>query len=238
MINAPKKEKPSISGTVEEILRARPFIQDLFRIDAVNYSGLARHLVPEIQRGRGENKINIDAVIMAVKRFGDSVKGAELSEEVRKIISECSMFVKNDLVGLTVVKSNRIYDVVLDFQKSVDYLRGDVIYVLLSTSEIEIVTERKLARELMKRFRDSEILHTDPALALIGIRKPERATEIPGIISHFSRFLAMSGISLLHTTSVFTEINFVVHEKDASRAYTALDSEIKKERERYAGNAK
>ena len=234
MIGLVKKETPSTSKIVEEILESKPFVQDLFRIDAVNYSGLARHLLPEIQARRKDDKVNIDSAIMAVKRFGDTVKGTEVSEEVRKIISECSIFVKNDLTGLTVKKSSRIYDVILDSQSSVDYLRGEVIYVLMSTGEIEIVTERKIAKELLKRFKDSDVLHIDPALALIGVRKPERATEIPGIISHLSKFLAINDISLLHTACIFTEMNFIVHEQDASRAYTAIDNEIKKERKRHA----
>lgn len=227
------KNEQSISKMVNDILSSKPFIQDLFRIDAVNYSGLARYLIPEIQRRYGQDDINIDAVIMAVKRFGDTLDGSDTSEEVRRIVSECSMFVKNDLIGLTLRKSRHISDVVLEFQGSMNDLRGEVIYVLMSTSEVEIVTERKLAKELFKRFDGSEILHADPALALIGIKKPDRASEIPGIISHLSKFLALEGISLIHTICVFNEINFIVREKDASKAYTVLDAEIKKERQRY-----
>lgn len=236
MMEHVKKEKLSTSKIVEEILTSKPFIQDLFLIDVVNYSGLARHLVPEIQKRRKDDNVNMDAVIMAVKRFGDNVKGAELSEEVRKITSECSIFVKNDLTGITVKKSNRAYDVIRDSQNSVDYLRGEVIYVLTSTGEIEIVTERKVAKELLKKLDNSEIVHIDPALALIGIRKPERARETPGVLTHLSGFLAMNDVSLMHTACIFTEINFIVHEIDASKAYTVLDDEIKKERERYADN--
>lgn len=232
MIKNSEAEKLTVSQAVENILENKPFILDLFKIDAVNYSGLARHLVPEIQKHVGRNEININAVIMAVKRYGDSVGGAELSDSVRKVVSECSIFIKNDLMGLTVRKSKRIYDIVLDLQNTVDYLRGDVLYVLQSASEIEIVTERKTAKELLKRLGPSDILHKENALALIGIKKPERSLEIPGIIYYFSGFLAMNGVSLIDVAILFMEINFVVHEKDAARAYTILDNVVKAERQR------
>ena len=225
-----KKEKQSIAKTVDDILSSKPFIQDLFKIDAVNYSGLARHITPEIKTRLNKEKINTEAVIMAVKRYSEKAKGDEISEDVRKIVSKCSLFLKNDVSELTVRKSNRMYDVILDLQKKVDYLRGEVLYILQSTGEIEIVTDKKISNELLTLLCEEDILHKENALALIGVKIPETTISVPGVIYHLSGFLALEGITLIDTTSTFTEITFIINEKDASKAYSLLYQEIKKQR--------
>lgn len=231
MINNVKKDKPSISKTVEDILSAKPFIQDLFRTGMVNYSGVARHITPEIQRRLEKEKVNAEAVIMAVKRFGESVKGAQLSEKVGEIVSGCSLFVKNDLAELTLRKSKRIYDAIIDSQGKVDYLRGEIFYVLQSAGEIEIVTDQKIAGEFLKRVGKEDIMHKEMSLALIGIKIPEKTIEVPGVIYYFAGFLAMNGITLINVASTFTELSFIISDEHASRAYTIFSEVIKKARE-------
>lgn len=227
MIKNVKNER-SVSETVNEILTNKPFIQDLFRIDAVNYSGLARHLVPEVKKRLGKDEINIESVIVAVKRFGDHVNGVEFSEEVRRVIAGCTLFARNDLLGLTLRKSKTIYNNILELQNTVDSVGGEILYVLQSASVIEVITERKIVKELLKKNDDSDILHKSPALALIGVNKFESASEVPGVILCLSGVLTMHGITLIDVTSTYTELTFFVHEEDAAKAYTLLDKEIKK----------
>lgn len=225
-----KKGKPSVPKMVDEILDSRPFIQDLFRMDAVNYSGVARHLVPEIQRRLGKDKTNIEAVMMAVKRYGNSIKGDGVSDKIRGIVSKCSLFAKNDMIQITFMKSRKTYGIVQKIQDKVDYMRGEVLYVLQSTSEIEIVTERKIAAEFLRQFESSDILHKEDNLALVGVKIPEETIKVPGVICHFSGFLAVNGISIIDTISTFTEITYIISDKDASKAYVILDDVIKGER--------
>ncbi len=231
MAESVKIGKQSVSRTVEDILGSKPFILDLFRIDAVNYSGLARHIVPEIQKRLGKDKINIEAVIMGVKRFGEKIKtGEQLSKRILKIVSGCSLFMKNDLAEITLRKSKHVYDIIFELQNTVDYFRGEVLYILQSASEIEIVTDKRIAEELLKRIGDGDIIHRQNDLALMGIKKPQVTIDIPGLIHFFSGSLAKEGITLVDGTSTFTEITFVIKDKDASLAYTILDREIKRAR--------
>ncbi len=224
------KNEKTVSKTVDEMLNNKFFIHELFKIDAVNYSGLARYLLPEVRKSLGKENINPNAVIMAVKRFGDRAKDAEFSETIKKTISECSLFTINDLMGITLKKSKRLYDVILELQNEVDYIRGDVLYVRQSIGDIDIITERKIAKELLKKIDESDIIHKSPLLALIGVKKPEISSEVPGIIYSFAKVLAMQGIPIIDVTCTYMDLNFVVREEYASKAYSLLNGEIKKYR--------
>ena len=224
------KNELSVSKTVNEILSNKPFIQDLFRIDVVNYSGLARYIVPELKKRLGKDEINIDAVIVAVKRFGDHVSEVKFSDEVRKVIAGCTLFARNDLFGITLRKSKKAYDIISELQNTVDCIGGEILYILQSANEIEIITESKIAENVLKSIDESDIIHKSPALALVGVNKWENAIEVPGILCCLSGVLTMHGITLIDVTSTYMELTFFIHEEDAAKTYTLIDKEIKKYR--------
>jgi len=219
-------KKLSINRAVEDLLNAKPFIQDMFKIDVVNYSGLARYLLPTLQQDLDKENINLEAVIMAVKRYAEKVRGEPASDKVLSVLSKCDLRLKGDLVDITLNKTVENYSVAMAVYDKIDWNRGDIIHVYQSLAEIAILLDNKNKKYLKK----IEPVHIEENLAMITLKTPPEMVEVAGFVYYLLGLLSNEGINLIDVISTFTELNFVVKEEDGAETYNVLFSSIKNAR--------
>ena len=70
----------SIPEVVREIISKNRSVYDCMKMDLINYTALAVKIQPEIERVLG-NSVNVNTVVVAIKRFADSF---EIKEEVNE----------------------------------------------------------------------------------------------------------------------------------------------------------
>ena len=70
----------SVPEVVREIIIRNRSIYDCMKMDLVNYTALAVKIQPEIERVLG-NSVNINTVVVAIKRFSDSL---QIKEDIRE----------------------------------------------------------------------------------------------------------------------------------------------------------
>lgn len=219
-------KKTSINKAVEEILDSKPFIRDMFKIDVVNYSGLARYLTPILKKELEKDKINLEAVIMAVKRYSGKVKGDASFQRVLEVIAKCDLRLKGDLVDVTLTKTVENDSIALEAYKKIDWNRGDIIHVYQSLTEIAILIDDKNK----KLLKDTQPVHIEHNLAMITLKTPPEMVEVVGFIYYLLGPISSEGINLIDLISTYTELNFVVREEDGARTYNLLFNIIKKAR--------
>lgn len=217
-------EKTSINKAVELILESKPFIKDMFRIEVVNYSGLARYLIPILKGELAREKINIEAVIMAVKRYSEKIAGETSSQKVLEVLSKCDLRLKGDLVDVTLNKTIENDSIALEVYKQIDMDRGDIIHVYQSLTEIAILIDDK-NRNLLEK---AQAIHIENNLAMITLKTPPEMIEVVGFVYYLLGLISSEGINLIDVISTYTELNFVVREEDGASTYNVLFNNIKK----------
>jgi len=212
-------EEKSISRLVGEILDNKPFIKDLFLIDAVNYSGLARHIIPELKERLGKKEISIEAVVMAIRRFVDKLHSTSVSDKFKREVAKFDISLKNDIIELSLPQRKHCYDAVLGVYSGINWSAGETMNILQSVGEIAVLIDARNYNTMLKSAVEDDLLHIERNLSLIIINTGKEIMDIPGVFYKFAGLLAENNINLIDTATTFSKFLFIIKEQDAIRAY-------------------
>ncbi len=215
----------NITKTVEQILDNWPFIHDLFRIDAANYSGIARTIAPQVENEIGTS-VKINAIIAAIQRYAQKIKGKLLSSEIAKVIAKFRLTLKNDMINITLKRVEKSYNLILESYRKINWESGERILIFQSEGEISCLLDKVNAKYLLSNC-DKELENIQENLSILIVKTPPEMVEVPGVIYHLTGLISRAGITLIDIVTTFREIIFVVHDKDAPKAFEILDNIIK-----------
>jgi hypothetical protein len=217
----------SITKIVWQILDARPFLRDIFKIRAVNYSGLARYLHPVVQKILGR-KVKLESIIVAIKRYGEKIQDEPLSQQILNALSKCDIMLKGN-VAYTVLRRNlHNYEITWETYKKIKWEEGDIIYISHSMSEIGILLDKKNLNYIRERVRKDEIIYFSPSLAMITLRTPPEILKLPGFFSYILSLVSWRNINLIDVISTYSSFVLIVDEKDGGKVYNILLKAIKR----------
>jgi hypothetical protein len=197
-------------------------------IDAVNYSGLARHIIPELKQKLKKKTINIEGVIMAIKRYAEKAKKDSLSKNVLKALGKCDLRLKGDIVDFTLKRTQQNYTAALETHKKINWEQGDIIYIYQSLTEIAVILDKKNANLI--KVPGDQFINKEENLAMLTLRTPKEIVEMPGVYHYVLGLLASQGIALADIVSTYTELVLLVKEEDGAKTYNILFDTIKKAR--------
>ena len=212
----------SVPEVVREIISRNRSIFDCMKMDLINYTALAVKIQPDVERVLG-NSVNLNTIVVAIKRYADSF-------EVKDEVEENSVL-KNARLALT--------DGIIDIKFSVNDSQGvDPLTILDKFSKITSNYDffrsadsfRFLTEDLdsIRRIFDSlpnqdNIFST--GLAKIRISIPPNKNQ-SDVVSYVAEVLHDNGIDLVNAFFSQDSIIIILNEKDASRAYDILHSDI------------
>ncbi|HUU47668.1 MAG TPA: ACT domain-containing protein [Nitrosopumilaceae archaeon] len=212
----------SVPEVVKEIINRNRSIFDCMKMDLINYTALAVKIQPDVERVLG-NSVNLNTLVVAIKRYADSF-------EVKDEVEEKSVL-KNARLALT--------DGMVDIKFSVNDSKGiDPLMILDKFSKITSNYDffrssdsfRFLTEDLegIRRIFDSlpnqeDIFSTGLAKIRISIPSNKNKSDV---VSYVAEVLHDNGIEL--ASAFFSQDNIIIilNEKDASRAYDVLHSDI------------
>jgi len=212
----------SIPEVVREIISKNRSVYDCMKMDLINYTALAVKIQPEIERVLG-NSVNVNTVVVAIKRFADSF---EIKEEVNE-----ESVLKNARLALT--------DGIMDIKFSIkDSNEMDPMAILDKFSKVTSNYEffrvsdsfRFLAedmddiRQIFNNFTNREnMFSTGLAKIKISISVSQNQSDV---VSYVAEVLHVNGIELVNAFFSQENIVIILNERDASRAYEILHSDI------------
>ncbi len=212
----------SVPEAIREIITQNRSIYDCMKMDVINYTALAVKIQPVVERHLGTS-VNLNTIVVAIKRYSDSF---EQKEDVKN-----ESVLKNARLSLT--------DGILDIKFSADDFGAEDTASLMSKfSEINpdyeffrladsfrVLTEDLAGiRELFGSFGNTEDKFIT-GLAKIKILIPPEQNR-NDIASYVAGVLHSNGIEPANAFFSQDNITIVLNEKDASRAYEILRSEI------------
>ena len=212
----------SVPEVVREIISRNRSIFDCMKMDLINYTALAVKIQPDVERVLG-NSVNLNTIVVAIKRYADSF-------EVKDEVEENSVL-KNARLALT--------DGIIDIKFSVNNSQGiDPLTILDKFSKITsnydffrsadsfrfLTEDLDSIRRIFESFPNQDNIFST-GLAKIRISIPPSKNQ-SDVVSYVAEVLHDNGIDLVNAFFSQDSIIIILNEKDASRAYDILHSDI------------
>ncbi|NND86265.1 MAG: ACT domain-containing protein [Nitrosopumilus sp.] len=212
----------SVPEVVKEIITRNRSIYDCMKMDLINYTALAVKIQPEIERILG-NPVNLNTVVVAIKRYADSF---ESKEEIREesILKNARLALTDGIMDIkfSVKDSNQIDPIeILDkFSK----ITNNYEFFRMSDSFRFLTEDMEDVREIFSSMSNNENMFST-GLAKIRISIPQTQNQ-SDVVSYVAEVLHANGIELVNAFFSQDSIIIILNEKDSSRAYDILHSEI------------
>ena len=210
------KEKISVARLVKGIILSRPAVRECLIMDIINYSGLARLLVEDLQK-KGV-KTSVGAVKMALKKEKSSFE-----EKIKSVAAKTVIELQSDLTVITAEKRSFLSRVdplsrIMETARFFQLTQGVETFTLVISSEEKDRVIRILGKENIV-----DLIEQQTAIILIS---PEEIIETPGFIAFVTSALSSNGINITQVISCHKDTIFVVDRKVAPKAYQALEELI------------
>lgn len=209
----------TVTDLVEQEVARNPLYREAMAEGIVNYSAMARKLKHRIEEARME-KVTEGAINMALKRHADELSAkrpnVEFVHKVRNIT------VRSDLAEMAFRNSpnlSRIHQKLLKIGEGYD---NPFSYYSEGHAETTFVISDVLLPHLKNLAEEEECIGEFTNLSSISVRLPDDTVHIPGVYYPFIKAFAWERINFIEIISHFTELNFVVEEKDVERAFATI----------------
>jgi len=212
----------SVPEVVREIITRNRSIYDCMKMDMINYTALAVKIQPEIEKILG-NSVNLNTVVVAIKRYADSfetkeeVKEESVLKNARLVLTDGIMDIKfsikdsNEMDPMTILeKFSKVTD-------NYDFFRLSDSFRFL-TEDMEDI--RQIFRNVSNR---DDMFSTGLAKIRISIPTSQNQSDV---VSYVAEVLHTNGIELVNAFFSQDSIVIILNEKNSSRAYDILHSDI------------
>jgi aspartokinase len=212
----------SIPEVVREIITRNRSINDCMKMDLINYTALAVKIQPEIERILG-NSVNLNTVVVAIKRYSDSfeikeeVKEESILKNARLALTDGIMDVKFSVKESNEIDPTAILDKFSKITNNYDFFR-------LSDSFRFLTEDMEDIREIFSNVSNRDDMFST-GLAKIRISVPTSQNQ-SDVVSYVAEVLHANGIELVNAFFSQDNIIVILNEKDSSRAYDILHSDI------------
>ena len=212
----------SVPEVVKDIITKNRSIYDCMKMDLINYTALAVKIQPEIERILG-NSVNINTVVVAIKRYADSF---EIKEEVKEesVLKNARLALTDGIMDIkfSVKESNEmdpttILDKFSKVTNNYDFFR-------LSDSFRFLTEDMESIRQIFSNVSNRDDMFST-GLAKIRISVPSSQNQ-SDVVSYVAEVLHANGVELVNAFFSQDNIIIILNEKDSSRAYDILHSDI------------
>jgi len=212
----------SVPEVVREIITRNRSIYDCMKMDMINYTALAVKIQPEIEKILG-NSVNLNTVVVAIKRYADSfeakeeVKEESVLKNARLVLTDGIMDIKFSIKDSNEIDPGAILDKFSKVTNNYDFFRLSDSFRFL-TEDMEDI--RKIFRNISNR---DDMFNTGLAKIRISIPTSQNQSDV---VSYVAEVLHTNGIELVNAFFSQDSIVIILNEKNSSRAYDILHSDI------------
>ena len=212
----------SVPEVVRAIITRNRSVFDCMKMDLINYTALAVKIQPDVERILG-NSVNLNTIVVAIKRFADSLEVKENFEE-KSVLKNARLALTDGIIDIKFsVKDSQGIDplTILDkFSKitsNYDFFRSSDSFRFLAEDLDDV---RQLFETLPNQ---KDIFSTGLAKIRISIPPDQNKSDV---VSYVAEVLHANGIELVNAFFSQDNIILILNERDSSRAYEILHSEI------------
>ena len=212
----------SVPEVVREIVTRNRSIYDCMKMDLINYTALAVKIQPVVEKYLG-GPVNLNTIVVAIKRYSDSF---EEKDEVRNesVLRNARLSLTDGILGIKFSAEDFGTEDAANLMNKFSEINPDYEFFRLSDSFRVLTEDLAGIRELFGAFGNEEDKFIT-GLAKIKILIPPEQNR-NDVASYVAQILHSNGIEPANAFFSQDNITIVLNEKDASRAYEILRSEI------------
>jgi len=215
---------PDSSHTTHELVR------EIIEGDGVVRNGLARKLINERAlaryiQGTAHKEHSFDAIIGAIRRYPIKESSA-IYRRSGKLIQRLAM--KNKIVLVSILNEPDIPLALARFSEKVEYGRGDTFHLTTGIDTVTVLIDSKNLEKLLATLPKRSVRKVVDNLAEITVLMSEEATLTKGLLAEISGQLTMNDINIHDFLHCDPHAIIVLAEKDALKAYKAIEDLSKK----------
>lgn len=211
----------TITSCVHKMLRHQPFLDDALSKDLINFSALAEHLQPEVEK-QLRKPVKQGSIIMALRRYSPQrnlLKNANLREMgdiiVRSGITEFTFLNSNTLLANQALLMNSVKDQI-----------GVYLNYSSNYQESNILVSNDLKERVEGFFKDETLVSVKSELSSITIALPKNSSKTVGLYFYIFKLLAYEGIPVFEMISTSNYFALFLEKEYINQAFLLLN-EIK-----------
>jgi len=205
----------SASEVVRDTIEKDPVIRIGLARGLINVRALARRMQVETHE-----ETTFEALVAAIRRYPIKETAAK-RRSMGGLLTKLGM--KNRIADVTIRNAPEIPVLLGRFSEEVDYARGETLSIVSGSKNVRVVLDEKNLDKLIKMVPKNSVLGVLRNLAAVIITYDERAYTTPGFSAAMFNELAMEGINVDDFIQSPPDGFYIVAEKDALRAYQALE---------------
>lgn len=214
----------SVPEVVREIITRHRSIYDCMKMDIINYTALAVKIQPEVEKQLG-NPVNLNTVVVAIKRFADSFEQKEDVKE-KSVLKNARLSLTDGILDIRLSRNDFPTESASSLLEKFAQITPDYEFFRL-TDSLRFLTEDVVdIRKLFDSLPSTESVF-NTGLARIKITLPADQNRSDAV-SYVAELLHANGIELVNAYFSQDNIIIILNVQDAPKAYDVLRAEIAK----------
>jgi hypothetical protein len=212
----------SVPEVIREIITKNRSIHDCMKMDLINYTALAVKIQPAVEKYLGTS-VNLNTIVVAIKRYSDSF---EQKDEVKNesVLKNARLSLTDGILGIKFSADDFRSEDAATLMSKFSEINPDYEFFRLADSFRVLTEDLAGIRELFGVYGNEEDKFVTGLAKIKILISPEQNRN--DVASYVSGVLHSNGIEPANAFFSQDNITIVLNEKDASRAYEILRSEI------------
>ncbi|MFO7719147.1 MAG: hypothetical protein R6W85_01745 [Gillisia sp.] len=211
----------TITSCVNDILRHQPFLDDALGKDLINFSSLAVHLQPEIEKEL-RKPVKQGSIIMALRRYAPQKNFAKKTN----LRDMGDIVVRSGITEYTFLNSKSIMASQAELLNIVK--NQPEVYLNFSSNyrESNILVSSDLKETVSECFKNEHLVSVKSDLSSITIALPKNSSKSVGLYFYIFKLLAYEGIPVFEIISTSNYFALFLEKEYINQAFLLLN-EIK-----------
>jgi|GEM_PF-337098 len=211
-----------ISDVVREILYSSEIALSAFNDGYLNLSAYAASIRPAVE-ARAKKPVKIGSIVVALSRLKKSEGKAAKRKSLLPDVAIEDLSVKSGLAEIAFDRTAANLGRLRELYRDPAISTGDFFMVTQGTGEITIIALDTALPHISRVMRPGRAKATIRNLVGLTARFDPKYLAIPNVIFTFVRRLALKRINIAEIVSTYTELTFIIDQKDLQEAFLALN---------------
>lgn len=211
----------TITSCVHSMLRHQPFLDDALAKDLINFSSLAIHLQPEVEKEL-RKPVKQGSIIMALRRYNPK-KNLLKNTNLRDM---GDILVRSGITEYTYLNSKSILASHAELLNIVKDELGVYLNYSSNYQESNILVSADLKETVAKCFKNEILVSVKSELSSITIALPKNSSKTVGLYFYIFKLLAYEGIPVFEMISTSNYFALFLEKEYINQAFLLLN-EIK-----------
>jgi hypothetical protein len=220
-----------ISDAAEEVLYENEVALIALSEGYLNLSAYAASIRKQVEI-RTKKPVRPGSIVVALSRLRQSLKKGKGGQSLLPEIRLEDLSVKSQLVELAFDRTKATLDALERLSRTHKWNYRDLLMIVQGIGEINIIVSEGMKKQVMAALRNLKPKLVLGGLASLSVRFDERYITTPNVIYGLVRHFAVRRINIIEIVSTFTELSFVVQNKDLEPGFGILSGLLDKNKDK------